>query len=68
MARHMGNAFDELFNIQMVKLKIQNDLYQRYADDIQLALRTIDRRVKFCPMDGCMVDKTNQDKTRRRMS
>ena len=45
----------------MVKLNIQNELFQRYADDIDLALRSIGRRVKYCLVDGCMVDKTEAE-------
>ena len=42
----------------MVKLNIKNELYERYADDIDLAQRSIGRKLKFCPLDGCMVEKT----------
>ena len=61
MARHMGNEFDELFTGEMKKLDIKNELYDRYADDIDLANRSIGRRIKFCPLDGCMVSKTSEE-------
>ena len=61
IARHMGNEFDELFNIKMTKLEIKNELYQRYADDIDLAHRSIGRRTKFCPLAGNMVAKTEEE-------
>ena len=61
IARHMGNEFDDLFKSQMTKLNINNELYQRYADDIDLAHRTIGRRTKFCPMAGNMVAKTEEE-------
>ena len=56
-SRHMGNEFDELFNDQVVKLGLKQEMYQRYADDIESALRSIGRRMMFCPLDGCMVNK-----------
>ena len=36
----------------------KNELYYRYADNIDLFLRSIGRRVEFCPEAGKMGDKT----------
>ena len=57
VSRHIGNEFGELFNYQIVKLDIKQELYQRYADDIDEANRTIGRRLKFCPLVECMIHK-----------
>ena len=61
MARHIGNGFDELFNTKMASLEIKTLLYERYADDIDLALRSIGRRTKFCLLSGRMVSKTEEE-------
>ena len=45
LSRHMGNEFDDLFNDHVTKLGIKQELYQRYADDIESALRSIGRRI-----------------------
>ena len=54
---------DELSINQLAKLAIRNELYERYADDIDLANRSIGRRVKFCPLAGNMVPKTETEKS-----
>ena len=61
IARHMGNEFDDLFKGKMAKLGIENEIYQRYADDIDLAHRTMGVRTKFCPMAGKLVPKTEEE-------
>ena len=53
----MGNEFDDLFNDKVVELGTKQELYQRYADDIDTALRSIGRGIMFCPLDGCPVNK-----------
>ena len=45
----------------MEKLDIKHLLYYRYADDIDLFLRSIGRKTKFCPVDGKMVEKTEEE-------
>ena len=45
--------------VEWKKLDIKNKLYDRYADDIELAHKSIGKMIKFCPQDGCMVYKTN---------
>ena len=42
----------------MIRLAVKTELYQRYADDIDIALRSIGREVKFCPVDGCWLKKS----------
>ena len=58
IARHMGNEFDEKFNLKLKSLNIKTELYQRYADDVDLVIRTVGRKAKFCPEAGSMVGKT----------
>ena len=58
IARHMGNEFDQRFNSKLTSLNIKTELYQRYADDIDLVLRTIGRKRKFCPEAGSVIEKT----------
>ena len=58
IARHMGNEFDEKYNIKLKSLNIRTELYQRYADDIDLVVRSVGRRLKFCPEAGTMIEKT----------
>ena len=58
MTRIFGDEFDEIFEKMMIFLKLKNELYRRYVDDIDLMMRSIGRRVKFCPLAGAMVEKT----------
>ena len=37
---------------------VKTELYQRYADDVDLVTRSVGRRRKFCPQAGSMVEKT----------
>ena len=46
-----------MFNQKIVQLDVKQELYQRYADDINQALRAIGRRMKFCHLTGCMEEK-----------
>ena len=57
----IGNEFDEIFEKKMEKLEIDNELYSRYVDDIDLFVWSIGRGVKFCPRDGCMVEKSPEE-------
>ena len=52
IARHLGNEFDARFNAKLTSLNIKTELYQRYADDIDMVLRTVGRKRKFCPEAG----------------
>ena len=54
----MGNEFDEKFNLKLKSLNIKTELYQRYADDVDLVVRTVGRKRKFCPEVGNMIEKT----------
>ena len=58
MSRHMGNEFDDLYNDQIIKLDLKQEMYQRYADDTNVAQRSIGRRHKFCPLAGRMIAKS----------
>ena len=58
VARIVGDEFDEIFGEMMISLELKNELYSRYVDDIDLMMRSIGRRVKFCPLAGAMVEKT----------
>ena len=55
IARHMGNEFDEKFNQLMMKNDVKSELYQRYADDIDLFIRSVGRTRKFCPQTQSFV-------------
>ena len=61
IARHMGNEFDEKFTQKMDSLNIKRELYQRYADDIDLVVRSVGRERKFCPVAGNFVEKTSPE-------
>ena len=50
--------YDEKFLEKCESIDIKIELYDRYADDQDIALRNFGRTVKFCPLDGKMVDKT----------
>ena len=54
----MGNEFDEKINLKLKSLNIKTELYQRYADDVDLVVRTVGRKIKFCPEAGKMKEKT----------
>ena len=68
-SRHLGNEFDELFQEKCVSLDIKIELYDRYADDQNVALRDFGRDLKFCPLDVRMKEKSlaekEQDKDKR---
>ena len=49
IARHMGNEFDQRFNQLMKSVEVKSELYQRYADDIDMVIRSIGRTKRFCP-------------------
>ena len=44
IARHMGNEFDQKFNTKLTSLNIKTELYQRYADDVDLVTRSVGRK------------------------
>ena len=54
----MGNEFDERFNKKLTSLNLKTELYQRYADDVDLIVRSVGRKHKFCPEAGSMIEKT----------
>ena len=58
MSRHLGNEFDELFLDKCMSLEIKVEMYDRYADDQNIAARNCGREMKFCPLDGRMIAKT----------
>ena len=43
------------------KLKVELELYERYVDDQDVIVRSIGRRVKFCPEAGVMISKSQQE-------
>ena len=61
IARHMGNEFDERFNQLMTKVEVKSELYQRYADDIDVVVRSVGRTKRFCPLAGSFVEKTEEE-------
>ena len=61
IARHMGNEFDELLTSLMTKVEVKCELYQRYADDINLVVRSVGRTSKFCPQAGKFVEKMQHE-------
>ena len=58
VSRHLGNEYDERFIEKCESLDIKLEVYDRYADDQDIALRNFGRTVKFCPLAGEMVEKT----------
>ena len=61
IARHMGNEFDQRFNQLMKNVEVKSELYQRYADDIDMVIRSIGRAKRFCPLAGSFVTKTQEE-------
>ena len=61
MSRHLGNEYDEKFADKCESLEIKLELYDRYADDQDVALRNFGRLIKFCPLDGRMVEKSQAE-------
>ena len=57
MSRHMGNEFNDLYNDKIIKLDLKQEMYQRYADDTNVAQRSIGRRHKFCPLTGSILSR-----------
>ena len=61
IARHMGNEFDQEINTKLALLNVKTELYQRYADDVDLVVRSVGRNIKFCPLTGTMQEKTARE-------
>ena len=61
VSRHLGNEYDELFLEICNKINIKIEMYDRYVDDQNTALRSFGRKVKFCPLDGELVPKTDDE-------
>ena len=61
IARHMGNEFDQEINTKLASLNVRTELYQRYADDVDLVVRSVGRNIKFCPLTGTMQEKTARE-------
>ena len=61
IARHMGNEFDDRFNKKLNSLNIKTELYQRYADDVDVVVRSVGRDVRFCPLAGNLQRKTTKE-------
>ena len=59
--RHLGNEYDELFLEICNKINIKIEIYDMYVDDQNTALRSFGRKVKFCPLDGELVPKTDDE-------
>ena len=57
----MGNEFVDKFTQKTDYLNIKRELYQRYADDIDLVVRSVCRERKFCPVAGNFVEKTSPE-------
>ena len=55
------NEFDEQFNKKLESLDIKTELYQRYADDVDLIVRSVGRKIKFNPESGELEEKTPRD-------
>ena len=53
-SRMVGAEYDEKFQIRMEDLGVPLELYERYADDQNLAARSIGREAIFCPQDGVL--------------
>ena len=52
----MGAYLDIKLSCESLDIKLE--VYDRYADDQDIALRNFGRTVKFCPLAGEMVEKT----------
>ena len=61
ISRFIDSEYDEMFLATLEKLKIKLELYERYVDDQDIMGRSIGRRTKFCPVDGMMVSKTQEE-------
>ena len=57
----MGNEFDQEINTKLALLNVKTELYQRYADDVDLVVRSVGRNIKFCPLTGKMQEKTARE-------
>ena len=58
-SRHLGNEFDDLFQEKCKILKIKMEVFDRFADDQNVALRNLGRDLKFCPLDGSLIKKSD---------
>ena len=60
ISRIIGKEYDEIFVRIMEELGIPLEIYKRYVDDQNLALRSIGREVMFCPRDGTLQKKNKE--------
>ena len=61
VSRLVGIEFDELFDKKVNDAGIKIEMNGRYVDDNNIFVRSIGRRVKFCPMAGKLVEKTEDE-------
>ena len=61
VSRHLGNEFDEGYLEKCEKLEVKVELYDRYADDQNIAMWSFGRELKFCPLDGGLVPKSEDE-------
>ena len=60
-SRHVGNEFDDIFDKKVEDAGIKIEMNGRYVDDNNIFARSIGRELKFCPMAGCLVEKSEDE-------
>ena len=55
------NKFDDLFQEKCKTLEIQIEVFDRYADDQNVAMRDFGREMKFCPLNWRLIQKLDTE-------
>ena len=61
VSRFVGFEFDEVFEKKVKDVGIKVEMNGRYVDDNNIFVRSIGKKVKFCPLAGRLVEKTEDE-------
>ena len=61
VSRFVGFEFDEVFDKKVKDAGIKMEMNGRYVDDNNVFTRSIGRKMKFCPLAGSLVEKTENE-------
>ena len=59
LSRFIGSEYDEMFEETCEKLAVELELYERFVDDQNVLGWSFGRTLKFCPVAGRMVHKSD---------
>ena len=59
LSRFIGSEYDEIFVETCEKLDVKLEMYERFVEDQNVLGWSFGRTLKFCPVDGRMVNKSD---------